>query len=368
MSDVPTGTVTLLFTDVEGSTRLLKQLRSRYGELLAQHHRLMRDALGQHSGREMDTQGEAFFAVFPRAKDAVAAAIAAQRAHFGQEWPDGVDVGVRMGLHTAEPEVAGDRYVGLGVHRAARLCAVGHGGQVLLSRSTAGLVDEDETPGISLRDLGEHLLKDLERPERIYQLVVEGLPDQFPPLQTVTEVTRRRDIPSGMVTFVATDMVGFGKLIRKGTAIWAPVLDEHDRLLRREFARKGHVVDVVGDSFVVAFAKPLDAVLAAAAAREALEKGEWGEGRRPEVQIGIHTGAAVRTEERYVSSALVRALQVCAEAEPGQLIISQSTESLLETDDLGELSVREIGERELRDFERPVRLYEVVPVAAAQRA
>jgi class 3 adenylate cyclase len=133
MVEAPSGTVTLLFTDIEGSTRLLKQLRSEYGQLLADHHRLMRAALEQHAGREMDTQGEAFFAVFTRAKDAVAAAIAAQLAHASHDWPKSAEVRVRMGLHTAEPEVVGDRYFGLGVHRAARLCAVGHGGQVLLS-------------------------------------------------------------------------------------------------------------------------------------------------------------------------------------------------------------------------------------------
>ena len=151
MSVPPSGTVTLLFTDIEGSTRLLKQLRTDYGELLAEHHRSMRATLDEHAGREMDTQGEAFFAVFSRAKDAVAAAIAAQRVHATHDWPEDVDVRVRMGLHTAEPEVIGDRYFGLGVHRAARLCAVGYGGQVLLSRSMAGLVDEDEIPGVAVK-------------------------------------------------------------------------------------------------------------------------------------------------------------------------------------------------------------------------
>src|SRR6266542_272980 len=212
MVEVPSGTVTLLFTDVEGSTRLLKQLRQEYGQLLADHHRLMRAALEHHAGREMDTQGEAFFAVFPRAKDAVTAAISAQRAHADHDWPGRVDVRVRMGLHTAEPEVAGDRYYGLGVHRAARLCAVGHGGQVLLSRSTAGLVDEDETADVSLRDLGEHLLKDLERPERIYQVVAPGLDERFEPLGSVTELAHKAEtaeLPTGTVTFMVTDVADY---------------------------------------------------------------------------------------------------------------------------------------------------------------
>ena len=350
----------MLFTDVEGSTRLLKQLRKDYGELLAEHHRLMRAALDQHAGREMDTQGEAFFAVFARAKDALAAAIAAQRAHTAHDWPDKVEVRVRMGIHTAEPEVVGDRYFGLGVHRAARLCAVGHGGQVLLSRSTAGLVDEDELPGVAMRDLGEHLLKDLERPERIYQVVAEGLAEDFPPITTLTEVARRSEVPTGTVSFVSTDMAGFRRLLRTGRDHYAAVMDEHDRLLRKAFEKKGYVVDVVSDSFLVAFTRPKDAVHAAAAAQQAIASGDWPAGGRPEVNIGIHTGEAVRTGSRYFSLALFRALHICAAAEGGQVLLSKATESLLDADDLGGLSLRDLGVRELPYFERPVRLYEVV--------
>jgi class 3 adenylate cyclase len=360
MSVPPSGTVTLLFTDIEGSTRLLKQLRTDYGELLAEHHRLMCATLEEHAGREMDTQGEAFFAVFSRAKDAVAAAIAAQRAHATHDWPEGVDVRVRIGLHTAEPELIGDRYFGLGVHRAARLCAVGHGGQVLLSRSTAGLVDEDEVPGVAVRDLGEHLLKDLERPERIYQVVAEGLAEDFPPIKTVTEIARRGDVPTGTVSFVSTDMVGFRQLLRMGTDYYAAVMEEHDRLLRGAFEKEGYVVDVAGDSFLVAFRRPKDAVHAAAAAQQALESGDWPDGRAPKVSIGIHTGEAVRAGSRYASLALIRALQICAVASGGQVLLSHATESLLDADDLDGLNLRDLGERKLPDFEGPVRLYEVV--------
>jgi class 3 adenylate cyclase len=363
MVEVPSGTVTLLFTDVEGSTRLLKQLRQEYGELLAEHHRLMRTALEHHAGREMDTQGEAFFAVFPRAKDAVAAAIAAQNAHADHDWPGRVEVRVRMGLHTAEPQIVGNRYFGLGVHRAARLCAVGHGGQVLLSRSTAGLVDEDEIPGVAVRDLGEHLLKDLERPERIYQVLADGLAEDFPPLKTVTEAARRSEIPTGTVTFVATDMVGLSALVQKGSEFSGAVLDEHDRLLRNEFSKLGHVVDVVGDAFLVAFRRPKDAVRAAVDAQQALGSGDWPEDGEPAVRIGLHTGEVQRTESRYIGVALSRALRVCDAASGGQVLLSQATQSLLDPNDLGGLSVRDLGERNLRDFDRPVRLYEVIPAA-----
>jgi predicted ATPase/DNA-binding SARP family transcriptional activator/class 3 adenylate cyclase len=181
---LPTGTVTFLFTDIEGSTRLLKRLGARYADVLEQHHLLLRQVFAEFDGREVDSQGDALFVAFPRAKDAVAGAVAAQQALAAHAWPDDVDVRVRMGLHTGEPIVGTDHYVGLGVHTAARVCSVGHGGQILLSSVTRALVEDDLPERTSLRDLGEHLLKDLERPERIFQLGVEGLPQQFPALKT----------------------------------------------------------------------------------------------------------------------------------------------------------------------------------------
>jgi class 3 adenylate cyclase len=149
--DLPSGTVTFLFTDIEGSTRLLKQLRDRYAELLAQHQRLLREAFVAHGGREVDTEGDSFFVAFARARDAVLAAADAQRAFAEREWPEGAAPKVRMGLHTGEPTVGEDRYVGLGVHRAARIMAAGHGGQVLLSEATAAVLADEEMSGIALR-------------------------------------------------------------------------------------------------------------------------------------------------------------------------------------------------------------------------
>ena len=187
--ELPSGTVTFLFTDIEGSTRLLTRLRERYADVLADQQRLLRAAFEDSGGREIDTQGDSFFVAFRTAKDAVAAAVAAQRALDAHEWPDGVELRVRMGLHTGEPAVGTDRYVGLGVVRAARLMAAGHGGQILLSAATRELIEDDLPPGVTVRDLGEQRLKDLERPERVSQLVVEGLPADFPPLRTVEAAT-----------------------------------------------------------------------------------------------------------------------------------------------------------------------------------
>ena len=189
---MPTGTVTMLFTDIEGSTRLLKQLGSHYGELLAEHRRILREAFATHGGREMDTQGDAFFVAFARARNAVEAAVVAQRGLAGHSWPEGVECRVRMGIHTGEPEVGDEGYHGLGLHRGARIAAVAHGGQILLSTATAELIKDDLPSGVSLRDLGRHHLKDMGDPERIFQVVAEGLPSQFPALRTVSRKRRRR--------------------------------------------------------------------------------------------------------------------------------------------------------------------------------
>jgi predicted ATPase len=171
MPDLPSGTVTLLFTDIEGSTRLLDKLRERYGEVLAEHRRVLRQAFAAHNGVEVDTQGDAFFVAFARAQEAVAAAEQAQRA-----LGDG-PVRVRIGIHTGEPQLAGEGYVGMDVHRGARIAAAGHGGQVLLSQATRELLEET----VRLRDLGEHRLKDLSAPLRLFQLGER----EFPRLKTL---------------------------------------------------------------------------------------------------------------------------------------------------------------------------------------
>jgi predicted ATPase/class 3 adenylate cyclase len=174
-----------LFTDVEGSTRLLTRLRGRYAEVLAEHQRLMRAAFDDHDGREVHTEGDGFFVAFVRASDAIAAAVSAQRALASRRWPEGVDVRVRMGVHTGEAEIRDGDYVGLDVHRAARICAAGHGGQVLLASSTRELVADELPADVALRDLGEHRLKDLARAEHLFQLVVGDLRADFPALASL---------------------------------------------------------------------------------------------------------------------------------------------------------------------------------------
>ena len=173
MPNLPSGTVTFLFSDIEGSTSLLKRLGdARYADLLAMHRRLMRDTFAGHGGQEIDTQGDAFFYSFSRARDAVAAAVAVQRAHAQGTWPDDVAVRLRIGLHTGEPAVGDEGYTGLDVVRASRLAAIGRGGQVLLSDTTRAIVAGDLPEGVQLRSLGEQPLRDIERPEPLSELVI----------------------------------------------------------------------------------------------------------------------------------------------------------------------------------------------------
>ncbi|HEV2238018.1 MAG TPA: helix-turn-helix domain-containing protein, partial [Ktedonobacterales bacterium] len=183
---LPTGTITFLFTDLEGSTRLLQELGTqRSATLQAEHRQLLRAAVAAHDGHEVDSQGDGSFFAFGLAPQALAAAAAAQRAVAAHTWPARATVRLRMGLHTGTAQVAGERYIGLDVHRAARIAAAGHGGQVLLSETTRALVADDLPAGLTLRELGAHRLKDLQRPERLSQLVVDGLPADFPPLATL---------------------------------------------------------------------------------------------------------------------------------------------------------------------------------------
>ena len=179
MTELPTGTVTFLFSDVEGSTVLLRRLRDRYSEVLHDHRRLLRGAFSDHGGHEVGVEGDSFFVAFADPGSALAAAASAQRALGAHEWPEGAAVRVRIGIHTGQVSVSEGHYVGLAVHRAARICGAGQGGQVLISQATRMLLhdDEPEVEGLSLNDLGERTLKDFDRPIRIYELLAA---DQIP--------------------------------------------------------------------------------------------------------------------------------------------------------------------------------------------
>jgi class 3 adenylate cyclase len=184
MSQLPGGTVTFVFTDIEGSTRLLQELGDEeYGRVSGDHRRLVREAFGACGGTEIDTQGDAFFFSFPRARDAVAAAVDAQRALRDHEWPGGRELLVRMGVHTGEPHLGEEGYLGLDVVRAARISEAGHGGQILISETTRALLGNQLPDGVAVHDLGEQHLKDVQH-EHIYELTVDGRRVPARPLKT----------------------------------------------------------------------------------------------------------------------------------------------------------------------------------------
>jgi class 3 adenylate cyclase len=186
MSQLPSGTVTFLFTDIEGSTRLLQELGdAEYGRVSGDHRRIVREMFGARGGTEIDTQGDAFFFSFPRARDAVAAAVEAQRALRDHEWPGGRELRVRMGLHTGEPHVGEEGYLGLDVVRAARISAAGQGGQILISETTRALIGNQLPEGVAVHDLGQQDLKDIQH-EHIYELTVDGRAVPPKPLKTDT--------------------------------------------------------------------------------------------------------------------------------------------------------------------------------------
>jgi DNA-binding NarL/FixJ family response regulator/class 3 adenylate cyclase len=204
MPELPHGTVTLFFTDVEGSTQLLQRLGDSYAQVLGDHRRLFREVVEAEGGQVVDHRGDEFFVVFDEAKCAADAAVAAQRAFAEHPWPEGVELRVRMGMHTGEPNLRDDAYFGLDVHRAARIAQAGSGGQVLLSERTRDAIDTSH----ELEDLGEHELPGLDKPERLFQLKVSGLPSNFPPLSTARRGFR------GMRVVLADDSV----LLREGIA------------------------------------------------------------------------------------------------------------------------------------------------------
>jgi predicted ATPase/class 3 adenylate cyclase len=217
---LPTGTVTFFFTDIEGSTGLLQALgQESYGRLQDEHSSIMRAAIEQGSGVEIRTEGDAFFAVFGSPAGAALAAAEAQKGLAAYAWPDGSEIRVRIGMHTGEGSLGGDDYLGIDVNRAARIAAVGHGGQVVVSAATAGLIEQTLPDGVVLRDLGLHRLKDFPDPLRLHDLVIPGLPSDFAQLRTLD--ARPTNLPTERTSFVGRaeevarleEMLGAGRLV-----------------------------------------------------------------------------------------------------------------------------------------------------------
>src|SRR5436305_10018815 len=241
MAEQSGGTLTFLFSDVEDSTGLLRRLGPAYGEVLARHQRLVADAFTTYGGRKVDTQGDSFFAAFRRPRDAVLAAVAAQRSLGEEGWPDGGEVRVRMGIHTGPAEVAGERYIGLAVHRAARICATGHGGQVLLSHATLTLLEDEEheLPGIAFRELGDLQLKDFQRPVRLYQVLAPSLAETFPPLRTNTPASSALE-PLGAQRASDADRERAVATLREHTVAGRLTLEEFSERMESAYMARTH--------------------------------------------------------------------------------------------------------------------------------
>jgi predicted ATPase/class 3 adenylate cyclase len=202
MGELPTGTITMLFSDVEGSTALLSRLGDRYGEALSAQRAIQRAAFAEFGGHEMGTEGDSFFAVFASAADAAWSCVAAQHELAGHDWPEGITLRVRMGLHSGEPARHEDGYIGMDVHRAARIAAAAHGGQVVASDAARLLAAPHLPANVSFHDLGFHRLKDIEAPEHVFQLTAAGLPERFPPLRSLGAAT---SFPAPMTPLVGRD-------------------------------------------------------------------------------------------------------------------------------------------------------------------
>ncbi len=202
-SSLPRGTVTLLFTDIEGSTHLLEQLGDSYASLLEDHHRIVGDAADAHGGARVDAAGDGLFYSFPTTRGALAAALGAQRALTEHAWPSNAAVRVRMGIHTGEPLSALTGYVGIDVHRASRICSAGHGGQILVSGAVHALIGSSLPSDVTLRDLGAHRLRGLSVPEHLYQVAGPDLRTEFPPVRSLD--TLPNNLPRQLSSFVGRD-------------------------------------------------------------------------------------------------------------------------------------------------------------------
>jgi class 3 adenylate cyclase len=355
MRELPTGTVTLLFTDIEGSDRLIHELRGDYPALAGEHNQLLREAFRRASGHEVELAGDTFLFAFARARDAIAGAIAAQHTLQEHRWPAGVELLVAVGIHTGEPTVHEGRYMGVDVLRTARICSAADGGQILLSDATRQIVEEELPAGVSLRDLGWHELKGRDRPERLHELVIEALPrPKRPSLRT-------RALPAGTVTFLFTDIAGSTRLIQQLRERWPAVQAHHHRVLRAAFAETGgREVDAQAEAFFYAFPRARDAVVAAAAGQRALASHSWPDGVQIRVRMGLHTGEPSAGDEGYLGLDVARAARICSAGHGGQVLLSQTTRALIAGDEPDGIGVLDLGEHRLKDLERPERIYQLV--------
>lgn len=358
-AQLPIGTVTFLFSDIEESTALVRRLGDdRFAAFRGIHRRLLREAVTAHEGTEIETAGDGFFIVFGSARNAVQAAVVAQLALASFEWPTEGHVRVRMGLDTAEPHLSEEGYIGVGVHRAARICEAARGGQILLSNATAGIIEDAELSEVELLDLGEHRLKGLPRPQRLFQLSVLRLPSAFGPPRTA-DIDGR--VP-GVGTFLWTDLLGWRHVVcLLGDEATAALATDYQRCVARKVqTNNGIVLEQVADNVLAVFRSARDAIQAAVAVREALGGFVWPQGCDVAVGIVLHSGRwSGDPRQPNAGIALLRLSRLAEAVEPTQVLLSETTAALLEGD-RGVPSLRNLGERGVRGFEESARVYELV--------
>jgi class 3 adenylate cyclase len=357
--ELPRGTVTFLFTDIEGSTELLRALRTRYGEVRTEHGRLIEDACRANAGHVIDTQGDAYFAAFDRAADAVATAVDVQHRLDAVEWPEGLQLRVRMGLHTAEPFLDDSGYFGLGVHRAARICAAAHGGQILVSNATAGIVEDLESTEFELRDLGEFRLKDIALPQRLFELRLQGLEREFAPPKGIDDEPSRD--PYGRIgTLLGSDVHGFSRMLRElGDDVAAEVAANYREVVQEAVdVHQGVTIEAVADTVFAVFESAHDAIQCAAATRALLREEAWPTGEELATAFAVHTGRLVAKGHGGMS--VLHLALLLDEATPWQILVSHATEAVLEGQRLDPLELRDLGERQLRTFDSAHRVFELV--------
>jgi class 3 adenylate cyclase len=340
-------------TDLADATDIMLALRDRYPALVADYRRILRDAARATDGHEVEASGDSTLFAFRRARAAVDAAVSAQRSLHDHAWPDGLTVRVAIALHTGEPTVADDGYVGADVFRLLLICREAGPGQVLLSEATRQLMQDELPAGTTLRWLGERQLGRLERPERLYQLEIEGLPQE--------RAVSGRGLPAGTVTFLFSDIERSTELMRTLRDDWAQAHAEHRRLLREAFRRVGgREVDTQGDAFFAVFPRARAALEGAASAQRSLREHDWPGANELRVRMGIHTGEPTIGEEGYLGLDVVRGARICSAAHGGQVLVSETARALVRGDEPEGIELRDLGEHHLKDLDHAERLFQLV--------
>jgi class 3 adenylate cyclase len=360
-SSLPQGTLTLLFSDMVGSTKLLARLGKQYIPLLLTQREILREATDKWDGYEVETSGDAFFGVFPRAISALHAAIDIQKQILKNPWPDNVDVELSIGLHTGEPWLVEDGYVGLDLNRTYRICELARGGQVLLSETTAYLVHDELPQGASLVERGIFKLLDIDRTVRVFELIIEGLGSNYPDLRAIPAELPFAGLPTGTVTFLFTDIEGSTTLLKRLHKDYAWLLDKQRQIIREAFVEQnGREVDASGEEFFFAFPRASDAIEAAIYAQRRLFEYAWPDGAEVRVRMGLHTGEPWVRADGYIGIDVVRASRIMNVGHGGQVLLSETTTALVKEDLPEGVALLDLGRHTLKDITSPERISQLV--------